>query len=198
MDFFSHNFAKGLSNNRPDIIESEEKAIEYDETGINETGDVIKGGIPSLSNDEGAFHPLDVNLDPYDEERLHLCVKNMYKLRLPSDNLYVNNLAIVGAHTQCTTYYVSTMESAAESGRRGANAIFKNDHKSLVKIFTEVQLPWYVKASRVIDRGLYKCKLGNPLRGILNLFRKAKTTDAHINTIVYSATNFGNNSSSSP
>lgn len=111
----------------------------------------------------------------------------MYNLRLSSDNIYV----IVGAYTKCTTYYVSTMESAAESGRRGANAIFKEEDDEEIHIFTEVQLAWYIKLSHHIDKGLWSIRLGNPLNLILNCFRHANSIDVHINTTVYTATNLG-------
>lgn len=116
----------------------------------------------------------------YNEDLLHLCVIGMHKFRPVPETLYLNNFILCGSYTFNKTFYVSTMESAAESGRRAANTVLRAMNLQPVQIY-EVDAPKMVKFLRGMDKVLYMCYLPNPLDLIQRLLRKTvKTKHIHM------------------
>lgn len=116
----------------------------------------------------------------YNEDLLHLCVIGMHKFRPVPETKYLNNFILCGSYTFNKTFYVSTMESAAESGRRAANTVLNSLGMQPVKIY-EVEPPKMVRFLRGMDKVLYMCWLPNPLDLIQRLLRKTvKTNHIHM------------------
>jgi len=146
-----------------------------------------------------------MNTRPGDSERLHLCVPNMYKQRPTSDTFFFNNLLLCGAYTRNESYYVSTMESASESGRLAADTILKaravgggggggggcKSGKGIhVYRVIESSLPKWVIACRRLDRLLTKLRLPNPLEGIFQTLKKhVNSTKIHMDPYAFQSTN---------
>lgn len=125
----------------------------------------------------------------WSEDLLHLCIVGMHKWRPLPETQYLGNLVLCGSYTQNKTYYVSTMESASESGRRAANTILKALGKEPITIH-EVQPPKVVKMLRKIDKFLYMFWLPNPLDLLLTLLRKTvKSKHIHMDPTIRSYEN---------
>jgi hypothetical protein len=130
--------------------------------------------------DKKEFHQNEPSIlyhfaDSLTQDQLHLCTLGMWQFRPQSDVFYLGNIILCGAYTQNHTFFVSTMESASESGRRGANAILLKMNLSPIKI-CEVPLPKHIHLFRKFDQLLYQCFLPNPLDLLLKLFRKILNT----------------------
>jgi hypothetical protein len=109
-----------------------------------------------------------------DDERLHFCVPDMYKVRPKPETVYLRNLILAGAYTQNKTYYVSTMESASESGKRAAQTVLSRlkSKKNKVNIYESVNPPWFIKLLRNFDSFLYSLGLPNPFDLLLDMLRR--------------------------
>jgi hypothetical protein len=105
------------------------------------------------------------------EDQLHLATVGQRKWRPKPETIYLGNLILCGAYTQNNTFYVSTMEGACESGRRGANTLFKRFGLSPVPIY-EVKVPWYIQLLRTLDRFLYTFRIPNPLAILQAILRR--------------------------
>lgn len=114
-------------------------------------------------------------LGSMDEDQLHLCMVGMYQWRPLPETTYLNNLSLAGAYTQTKTYYVSTMEAAAESGRRAANTLLSYFNKSSIKIH-KINPPFWIRSLRAFDRLLFLFKLPNPFNLLRLLLRKILNT----------------------
>lgn len=112
-----------------------------------------------------------------EEDQLHLCTVGMYKWRPLPETIYLNNLILVGAYTRTKNYYPSTMEAAAESGRRGANTILKQFAQSPVPIH-KITPPRGVRWLRALDSLLWKCHLPNPIDLFVRLLRRLLDTSS--------------------
>jgi uncharacterized protein with NAD-binding domain and iron-sulfur cluster len=107
----------------------------------------------------------DTNENVVNDCRLHLSVTDMWKDRPEGTDFYYNNMILAGAYTKNYNYYVSTMESAAESGKRAANTILVKEGLREIKI-KKVPVSCTVKAFRTVDKILSKYYLPNPIEVI--------------------------------
>lgn len=101
-----------------------------------------------------------------ERENLHLCIPGMWEFRPQPETMYFKNMVLCGAYTQNKTYYVSTMESAAESGKRGAKQIMSrinNAKAEKIKVYDTILPPWFIALPRFIDSILYRFHIPNPL-----------------------------------
>lgn len=121
----------------------------------------------------------------HQEDLLHLCIKGMHKWRPLPETTYLGNLHLCGAYTKNNTYYVSTMESASESGRRAASAILKEKGFDSLHIY-QVQVPQHISRWRSFDKLLYNLRIPNPLDIMLRLLRKIKTNHIHMDASIRS------------
>ncbi len=125
----------------------------------------------------------------YNEDELHLCVIGMHKFRPTPETLYLNNLILCGSYTANRTYYVSTMESASESGRRAANTVLNALHMDPIQVY-KIDPPGIVKFLRGFDKALYSVWLPNPLDLILTCLRyTVKSPHIHMDPTIRSYEN---------
>jgi hypothetical protein len=143
-----------------------------------------------LDGESGARHMLHKARD----ERLHLSIPDMYKMRPKSNIFMINNMVLAGAYTQNKTYYVSTMESASESGRRAANTILPKLGKSPITVYEEIPLPFYITIPRKIDKVLYRFGLPSPFVLLYNcLKRRLDNRNTHMDALANSFINLNRN-----
>lgn len=125
----------------------------------------------------------------WSEDLLHLCVVGMHKWRPVPETKYLGNMTLCGSYTKNNTYYVSTMESASESGRRAASSVLQAMGKEPLTIY-EIEPPAIVKGLRKFDKALYTLYLPNPLDLILTLLRKTvKSKHIHMDPSIRSFEN---------
>lgn len=123
------------------------------------------------------------------EDLLHLCTTGMWKSRPKPETIYLGNLILCGSYTQCHNYYVSTMESAAESGKRAANTILRRFDLPTTVVL-DVPLPSFIKLLRKFDHFLFTLFLPNPMDLLYRLFRRfLNTRSVHMDPAIRSYEN---------
>jgi len=123
------------------------------------------------------------------EDLLHLCVVGMHKWRPFPETIYLQNMVLCGSYTRNESYYVSTMESASESGRRAASTILTSLGMQPLTIY-KIEPPRVVSVLRKFDKILHSLWLPNPFDLLLSFLRRfVKSRHIHMDTTIRSYEN---------